>query len=65
MLKTVAIDITTHCNLKCLHCLRDKISPRKHISLELLEIILKQISSVEMREACLTGGEIALHPDLE
>jgi len=33
--------------------------------LELLKFVLGEISSVGINEACLTGGEPALHPDLE
>ncbi len=65
MINSMSIDITTHCNLKCLHCIRDKLSPRKHMPLELLEYILKEVSSIGIREVCLTGGEVALHPDIE
>ncbi len=41
------------------------MSPRKHKPLELLEFVLGEISSVGINEACLTGGEPALLPDLE
>jgi len=34
------------------------------MDLELLEFILGQITSVGIHDACLTGGEPALHPDL-
>lgn len=65
MINTVAIDITNHCNFDCLHCIRDRLSPRAHISLELLDFILKETSSVGKREISFTGGEIALHPELK
>jgi len=64
MINSIAIDITTNCNLKCLHCIRDKLAPRKHMDLKLLEHILKDIALVGIREACLTGGEVALHPEI-
>ncbi len=65
MISTVAVDITNHCNFDCIHCIRDKLSPRAHLSLELLDFILKEVSSVGIREISFTGGEIALHPDLK
>ncbi len=64
MLNNVAIDITNHCNFDCIHCLRDKRSPRAHMRAELFDAALRAIASVGLRNVCLTGGEPALHPDL-
>jgi len=65
MIYDVAIDITTYCNFECVHCLRDKLAPRAHMPAELLELILGEISSVGIQNVCLTGGEPALHPELQ
>jgi len=65
MINTIAIDITNHCNFDCVHCLRDKLGPRAHMGPDLLEYILKQMGSVGIESACLTGGEAALHPQLD
>ena len=65
MINSIAIDITNHCNFECIHCLRDKLSPRAHMDLDILEYVLGEISSVGIREACLTGGEVALYPRLK
>ncbi len=65
MISSISIDITTYCNLQCLHCLRDKIAPRKHMPLELVEHILKEMRLVGIREIGLTGGEVGLHPELD
>ncbi|MEA3280020.1 MAG: radical SAM protein [Thermodesulfobacteriota bacterium] len=65
MINNIAIDITNYCNFDCIHCLRDKLSPRAHMQTELLEFVLREVASVGIREVCLTGGEPALHPDLK
>ncbi|MBN2254414.1 MAG: radical SAM protein [Deltaproteobacteria bacterium] len=64
MINNIAIDITNYCNFDCIHCIRDKIAPRAHMDPELFNFILGQITSVGIQDACLTGGEPALHPDL-
>ncbi|MCX5855649.1 MAG: radical SAM protein [Deltaproteobacteria bacterium] len=64
MIYNIAIDITNHCNFDCVHCLRDKVAPRAHMSPELLDLVLREMSSVGIMNVCLTGGEPALHPQL-
>jgi MoaA/NifB/PqqE/SkfB family radical SAM enzyme len=64
MIYNVAIDITNHCNFDCIHCLRDKVAPRVHMRTDLLDLIVKEITSVGIMNVCLTGGEPALHPEL-
>ncbi len=65
MLSSVGIDITNYCNLDCVHCLRDKVAPRKHMSLDTLKRILTETSHIGIRNSAITGGEIALHPQLK
>lgn len=65
MIYSVAIDITNHCNFDCVHCLRDKVAPRAHMSADLLDFLLREITSVGIMNVCLTGGESALHPELD
>jgi MoaA/NifB/PqqE/SkfB family radical SAM enzyme len=64
MIYNVAIDITNHCNFDCIHCLREKTAPRQHMRPDLFELILRETSSLGIENVCLTGGEPALHPDL-
>jgi len=64
MIYNAAIDITNHCNFDCIHCLRDKKSPRMHMDPDLMASILDAISSVGIGNVCLTGGEPALYPEL-
>lgn len=65
MLNSLAIDITNHCNFNCIHCIRDTLSPRAHLAPELLEYVLQEIASLGIKETSLTGGELALHPELK
>ena len=64
MIYNVAIDITNHCNFDCVHCLRDKVAPRAHMSVDLLDLVIREITSIGIMNVCLTGGEPALHPGL-
>jgi len=64
MINSISIDITNHCNFDCIHCLRDKLAPKVHMELDLLEYILQQVSSLGIFQSCLTGGEATLHPRL-
>jgi MoaA/NifB/PqqE/SkfB family radical SAM enzyme len=64
MIHNAAIDITNHCNFECVHCLRDKKSPRMHMDLDVFTSICDGISSVGIQNVCLTGGEAALYPKL-
>jgi len=59
----LSIDVTNACNRDCIHCLRDKLEPRKHIPLDLFKQILNQACSYGIRHVSLTGGEPTLHPD--
>ncbi|MBN2059579.1 MAG: radical SAM protein [Deltaproteobacteria bacterium] len=64
MIYNAAIDITNHCNFDCVHCLRDKVAPRAHMRTDLIDLIFREISSLGIMNVCLTGGEPALHPEL-
>ena len=48
----------------CIHCLRDKLEPRKHLPLDLFNEILDQACSLGIRHISLTGGEPSLNPAL-
>lgn len=65
--RTVEIQLTTRCNLECLHCLhscgRDRhdalISGQKWVE------ILRDLEANRMRIVTLTGGELFTHPDID
>lgn len=62
---SLAVELNNHCNRSCLHCLRDKLEPRENIPLSLVDSILKQAKELGIGTICLTGGEVALYPQLE
>lgn len=61
----LSIDVTNACNRDCIHCLRDKIEPRKFFPLSLLKEVLNQARNCGIRYVSLTGGEPTLHPNWE
>jgi MoaA/NifB/PqqE/SkfB family radical SAM enzyme len=60
---TLVLEMTTRCNLRCKHCLRDWERPPTDLSRPLLEKILEQAWRIGFRSVSLTGGEVTLHPD--
>ena len=62
----VAFDITSNCNLKCVHCFNDSGSsaPFHDISAEQKKEIARQIASFHPVNVCLCGGEPTLNPAL-
>lgn len=62
---SLVLEATNLCNRNCLHCVRDKLEPRGSIPLDLAEKILKEARELGIDRVRITGGEIALYPDLE
>ena len=62
---SLALEPTNLCNRRCLHCDRDKLEPRESISLALADSILSQARALGIGLIHLTGGEVALYPQLE
>lgn len=60
-----SIELTNACNLRCLHCFRNKKDPQEFLPLSLVRGVLAQAWGLGFRTVCLTGGEVALYPDLE
>ena len=62
----VAFDLTTNCNLKCVHCFNDSGSsaPFHDISPEQKKEIARQIAAFHPINVCLCGGEPTLSPVL-
>ncbi len=58
----LSIDLTNVCNRDCIHCLRDKLEPRKHLPLDVFIEILDSAYSFGITHISLTGGEPTLHP---
>ena len=62
-LTTVGFEITNHCNLKCIHCYEGNLGCNKHLSIDLIETIIKKVIPYSPKYFVLTGGEPFLHPD--
>lgn len=59
------IELTNACSRRCLHCFRNKTDPPEFLPLPLAREVLPQAKALGFRTVCLTGGEVALYPDLE
>jgi len=61
----LSIELTNACNRQCLHCFRNKEDPPDFLPLALARDVLSQARKLGFQTVCLTGGEVALYPDLE
>lgn len=59
-----SIDITSGCNLRCVHCYM-KDSPNRRLSYRDLKLIVDQLADAGCLWLLLTGGEPLLHPDFK
>lgn len=63
-LKVIAINLTSKCNLKCMHCARkDDEQLQEELSISFFIDILKQATSLGTENVNITGGEIFLRKD--
>jgi MoaA/NifB/PqqE/SkfB family radical SAM enzyme len=60
----LVLEVTNLCNRDCIHCLRNQADAGGAISLETVATLLAQARSLAMKSVCLTGGEVAVYPDL-
>ena len=65
--KTVLIEITNRCNLRCVHCFnyfeRDDYSTL-YMSLDNIKYIIEKCKLYSLNKIFLSGGEPLLHPDI-
>jgi sulfatase maturation enzyme AslB (radical SAM superfamily) len=61
----LSIELTNACSRRCLHCFRNKEDPPDFLPLPLARDVLNQARNLGFQTVCLTGGEVALYPDLE
>lgn len=61
----VGLETTNRCNLKCLHCLRDKEIPVHDLDIDVFNKLLREIKVFGQSWVGLTGGEPTLHPQFE
>lgn len=65
--KTVWLEITQACNLKCLHCYEgnEHFSSRSTLSLEKWKNIIDELSELNVSNIVIIGGEPSCHPQVE
>ena len=67
VLPSLSLEITNNCNLKCVHCFvenRGKINQHQWLSLDKINMILKQAYSMNVFKITITGGEPFSHPQI-
>lgn len=62
-IKTLQIEITGICNLKCKHC-RASYDPMEHIDVKLIEKLFRFIDHKDKVNVTISGGEPFLHPNI-
>lgn len=60
----IGLEPTNRCNRACRHCFRNKADPPGSLPLELAESVLTEAAALGFNTVCLTGGEVALYPQL-
>jgi MoaA/NifB/PqqE/SkfB family radical SAM enzyme len=64
-MRTIGFEVTNQCNRACQHCFRNKADPVGFLPLATADAILSQAQPLGFNKVCLTGGEVALYPDLK
>jgi MoaA/NifB/PqqE/SkfB family radical SAM enzyme len=63
-MKSIALEPTNQCNRSCRHCFRNKADPIGFLPLETADAVLSQARALGFKMVCITGGEVALYPQL-
>jgi MoaA/NifB/PqqE/SkfB family radical SAM enzyme len=63
-MKKIGLEPTNLCNRSCRHCFRNKTDPPGFLPLETADSVLSQAGALGFKLVCLTGGEVALYPQL-
>ncbi|NLJ84596.1 MAG: radical SAM protein, partial [Halanaerobiaceae bacterium] len=59
------IEITSLCNLKCIHCYNSSSSnTKKHLNISELEQCLSYFNEIGIKQISVSGGEPLLYPNL-
>src|SRR4030042_1108877 len=59
----ISIELTNHCNLRCLHCSDGRHGAKGHLKIGIIEKVLKNARDQGFDHLAFTGGEPTLHPE--
>ncbi len=62
-LNTLQVELTSKCNLQCIHCYQQVFENDKCLTFNRLKAIVDNAKENGFFRICLTGGEPLLHPD--
>jgi MoaA/NifB/PqqE/SkfB family radical SAM enzyme len=62
--RIIGLEPTNQCNRACRHCFRNKADAPGFLPLETAAAVLSQSKALGFKMVCLTGGEVALYPNL-
>lgn len=65
MVENLIVELTSLCNLKCIHCGYWSIRPHREIHRDNLFSIIKRLMSEGLKTVMFTGGEPTLYPYLQ
>lgn len=63
-IKNVDFEITSSCNLKCLHCYNPHHNKIKELNFKKIKSIIKQVKQVGFKEIHINGGEPLMRKDV-
>ena len=62
-MKSIVLELTSYCNLKCIHCFEGRHSNEGHLSIDVINKIAEEAKQYEFEQISFTGGEPTIHPD--
>lgn len=63
LLIDVGLELTTGCNLRCVHCWQGEKAHPKTLKLDEIKIIIKRLAELGVASLRITGGEPMIHPN--
>jgi len=59
----VGLELTTGCNLRCVHCWQGEKANSKTLKLDEIKVIIKRLAELGVASLRITGGEPMIHPN--